>query len=134
MNDIYRQREARMIMSSRSQNYNLGTEVITDEIVQAATQAFAGKLCEDREKGITQHHKAMRAALQAVEPMLVGVPDGWKLIETAPKDGRYMLLWRINRQPFSGRYEDGEWLDPMNLCRDPSHWMPLPAAPEPDIS
>jgi hypothetical protein len=64
----------------------------------------------------------------------VSVPDGWMPIETAPKDGRYILLCRINKQPFSGRYEDGEWIDPMNLCREPSHWMPMPAAPQPGES
>lgn len=57
---------------------------MTDEVVQTATQAFAAKLCADRDNGITQHHKAMRAALEAVAPMLRGVPDGWKLTPFEP--------------------------------------------------
>ena len=58
--------------------------------------------------------------------------EGWRDIATAPKDGRYLLLCRPNYQPFSGRWIDDEWQDSMQLCREPSHWQPLPATPAPD--
>jgi hypothetical protein len=110
--------------------------VITDEVVQAATQAFAGKLCEDREKGITQHQKAMRAALEAIEPMLRGVPDGWKLIETAPKDGKYLIAQYIDEtgleQVCKAAFLSRVWASyDTAYAIEPTHWMPLPAAPKP---
>lgn len=70
----------------------------------------------------------------------------WRLIETAPKDGTWILLAGGNTQDngdtkrsvvacWGGRswdysYEEDSW----NVWRcsyaDPTHWMPLPDAPE----
>lgn len=85
------------------------------------------------------------------------VQDGWMPIETAPKDGRTMLLgypnrlgkWRTVRgQWMSDDYISEFWEEPedrspgwFETCEegeevpncwpiDPTHWMPLPAAPK----
>ncbi|MTD33991.1 DUF551 domain-containing protein [Paludibacterium denitrificans] len=83
------------------------------------------------------------------------VPDGWRDISTAPKDGRTVLLgyfnshgnWRPMRgQWFTKEYIDDNWEDgdlfaawwyetsvESNQCwlTKPTYWMPLPAAPQP---
>jgi hypothetical protein len=83
---------------------------------------------------ILQAHTALIIRLHEVTTMLEAerARRRWLPIDSAPKDGRFVSLWRANRQPFSGRYEDGEWLDAMNLCREPSHWQPLPEPPSAD--
>ncbi|MGU7839430.1 hypothetical protein ACV22V_08190 [Burkholderia sp. AW33-5] len=85
--------------------------------------------------------------------------EAWQPIETAPKDGRTLLLgypnacgkWRTVRgQWMSQNYIDECWEDPDDVepgwfetpdnaedppnCWgiDPTHWMPLPAAPTSD--
>ena len=62
------------------------------------------------------------------------VPEGWKPIETAPKDGTTVLL----RSKY-GSHGDGYWLQSARdglgawvwpyLRNEPWFWMPLPAAP-----
>ena len=78
-----------------------------------------------------------RAALSAIrEPM-----SDWQPIETAPKDGRKMLLRFTG--PFSDQMQDGVtvgrwlrgwWLDAIwatsTAHRSPTHWMPLPPPPK----
>lgn len=87
------------------------------------------------------------------------VAPGWQPIETAPKDGTEILAWREDCGPFMaqwncpdelrgmtdkdrGEWEEGElfekdWFggdsEGSYRCDDseaPTHWMPLPAAPE----
>ncbi len=69
----------------------------------------------------------------------------WRDIETAPKDGRHVMLAITNDPPGSpgyvaeGYYEvDGDrgwfasnthWTDQCDGSLFPSHWMPLPEAP-----
>ena len=90
------------------------------------------------------------AALQAE-------PQGWRPIETAPKDGRSMLLgypnragkWRTVRGQWFSDAEIAEtweeegaegWYETSVECEDlpncwsiePTHWMPLPATPPKD--
>ena len=83
--------------------------------------------------------------------------EGWRLIETAPQDGRTLLLGYFNS---AGKWRTirGEWLSQDHIYEyaedpdcmspgwhettvedddgkcwpiDPTHWMPLPAAPGP---
>lgn len=62
----------------------------------------------------------------------------WKLIETAPKDGTWVLIWETagTNTKYSpadvAHYHLGDWYnaDKQRLY-GASHWMPLPAPPTP---
>lgn len=73
--------------------------------------------------------------------------DRWQPIETAPKDGRYLLLWeQYGEAPFVGYWAKVRWsvchehVDAQggwdgaivvdNLQCPITHWMALPAAPK----
>ena len=85
-----------------------------------------------------------------VEPLYAApqpaVAAGWVPIETAPKDGSYLLLWeQYSEAPFVGYWSGGSWSvshehvdaeggwDGANvvdaLSMPITHWMPLPPAP-----
>lgn len=71
-------------------------------------------------------------ALRAITRALAQQPEGWRSIETAPKDGTRVLICHTGwYSPVVGRFELREWLDDEQMVRLPTHWMPLPAAPEP---
>ena len=65
---------------------------------------------------------------------------GWQPIETAPRDGAFVLVWNgywISAakywEPYDGTYRRGwvsETTELLELIEpQPTHWMPLPAAP-----
>lgn len=79
-------------------------------------------------------------------------PTGWRPIETAPKNGKFMLLyvpsglesgtvtvgayWKEDQRTASGRFREGHWdgwlgmdADILPSWCDPTHWMPLPDPP-----
>lgn len=73
--------------------------------------------------------------------------DPWQPIETAPRDGRYLLLWeQYGEAPFAGYWAKNRWgvchehVDALggwdgaivvdNLQCPITHWMALPAAPK----
>jgi len=76
-------------------------------------------------------------ALPAIEPA-----PAWQPIETAPKDGRWMLGAWINADDGCGyvtatvRYEGGaDWREKIGMecggpCSCPTHWQPLPEPPK----
>ena len=67
----------------------------------------------------------------------------WQAIDTAPRDGRKIILFPTNGH--HSRHNEpqptiGYWYQPPNLdykgmwitwnaCRKPTHWMPLPRSP-----
>lgn len=58
----------------------------------------------------------------------------WLPIETAPRDGRKILLCARGPRPFVGHFfsfsqRGPEWVNEVCLYRDPAHWMPLPPPP-----
>ena len=63
-----------------------------------------------------------------------GTPTGWQPIETAPRDGRRLLLWDARRDmAIFGVWSvewDGwkQWLFPLEIT-EPSHWMLIEPPP-----
>lgn len=75
----------------------------------------------------------MRAALSALPPR-----QGWMPIETALRNGEWLLLWNDDAM-FTGYWIAGGWnfVEPVEQglpphLRQPTHWMPLPAPPRQD--
>ena len=104
------------------------------------------------ESQLAQRFDAADMATVAAQGFRDGVAKGqqamWRHIETAPKDGSYLLLWeQYSDAPFVGYWSGGSWSvshehvdaeggwDGANvvdaLSMPITHWMPLPAAPGP---
>ena len=106
---------------------------------------------EDEDAQHDAAFEAVRAAIAALQ----AEPQGWMPIETAPKDGRSMLLgypnragkWRTVRGQWFSDAEIAEtweeegaegWYETSVECEDlpncwsiePTHWMPLPTPPK----
>ncbi len=65
---------------------------------------------------------------------------GWRPIETAPKDGAWILSWGKTDEPgrafmvVAWSTRDREWYSPTeDGLIDITHWMPLPAPPETEL-
>lgn len=62
--------------------------------------------------------------------------SGWKPIETAPKDGTEIDVWRdLNKERLTNAYwNDGKWCWRHYRYDEEddkiTHWMPLPDAPK----
>ena len=107
-------------MTSRSGE----TRISTERLRELALMSFTGDPAMDDDL-----YMALRE--------LAATRREWQPIETAPKSGIGVLLW----QPWKsgrdctviGHYANG-WVD--RNCDDfkpqPTHWMPLPAAPSPE--
>ena len=92
--------------------------------------------------------QALRNRAAAALASAPSAPAGeWRPIESAPKDGTRVLLWRVFDGTAIGRWgnlvpdDPQEWFDDgwidngQPICGedDPAtHWMPLPAPPSPD--
>ena len=86
---------------------------------------------------MTEREKELQAELTTPQ-----VPEGWKPIDTAPKDGKYYLFYRKSEIQSAKWLSIGTWGDdgwcyelPSNIKNGvtknlPTHWMPLPAAPK----
>lgn len=104
----------------------IGAEI---EAMKAALQADA-----------TLPARAVLAAIQSLMPDAVEADAGagwqpeWRDIETAPKDGTKILLFREHQSVVEGSWNHGGamnspyWMTPSNLF-NPTHWMPMPAPP-----
>jgi hypothetical protein len=74
-------------------------------------------------------------ALRQLEEAGLVVVECWQPIETAPKDGTFILAcWRstdLNGDlPHVVSYTEGEWRDDYGEeYMEPTHWMPLPDPP-----
>lgn len=59
----------------------------------------------------------------------------WRPIETAPRDGTVLLVWRESERGYDHArmgtdwFEGGVWQRSRRLM-PPTHWMPLPSPPE----
>jgi Lar family restriction alleviation protein len=73
--------------------------------------------------------------LEALSQAATAEPEGWRGIESAPTDGRNVLVFcprasdhGYNRIRLTWR-KDGKWQGANNTSWPPTHWMPLPASP-----
>ena len=70
--------------------------------------------------------------LEAIKPR----PPAWQPIETAPKDGTDVLLYReYSTDVGSYSYQEGRntvWACGSFMLHGPTHWMPLPTPPADD--
>jgi hypothetical protein len=56
--------------------------------------------------------------------------DGWQPIDTAPKDGDVLIYVTETDEQFVAYWDDCWRFAPNAKLKTPTHWMPLPAAPE----
>jgi hypothetical protein len=107
--------------------------------------AYARAVLESKRKGpfallsdfdIQQHNARLDRILASITTPSVPSLDGWKPIETAPKDGtcflafsdrEYVKLFVCSKAPAG---QGGEWHNrSANRWATPTHWRPLPAPP-----
>lgn len=75
-------------------------------------------------------------------PQYADLADQWQPVETAPKNGTYIIVWQPNTLEPSQTIVCWDMYDEWWHCCDgknpeirlrgvnPTHWMPLPSAPE----
>ena len=101
----------------------------TDEQVETMRQVLGDALA--KQMGIGYYYVTAETARAALA--VVPLPE-WRPIETAPKDGVFVLITDGDVVQI-GYYEDHlmAWRSDADQCRlwsDPTHWQPLPAPPE----
>ena len=77
---------------------------------------------------------ALRAALRDGDLGEAVEVQGWQPIETAPTDGGEVLVY-VGKSYVGGcviavKDTNGDWLDWDEDVWEPTHWRPLPAAPD----
>lgn len=78
---------------------------------------------ESAKQKAVEHRAALESALRvALTPM------GWQPIETAPKDGRHLILLLTPSGFPQVAYSNTWWTAGFSVECKPTHWMPLPAA------
>jgi hypothetical protein len=92
--------------------------------------------------GETRWKTELPTTATAVTAYLAAAGDGWRPIESAPKDGRSLMVWIADDQiagphvlaPISITAENAWWDDSTCDRIEPlgsvTHWRPLPAPPQ----
>ncbi len=106
---------------------------------RSENQRLTAELAETKQRLTIEeaHGERYQQELAALRSQQAAVP-AWQPIETAPKDGVFILVWNmhgINEVFWNDEEEwwhhDVEFDHTFPLRGDlPTHWMPLPAAPE----
>ena len=107
--------------------------MMTPAELRAATRRLLAEhvICRTVEETLAAR-KALEAAIDA--EAAAACPQ-WQPIETAPNK-RYLLVWSENDDiGIMRRSESGHWRrvshrDAVHPDDEPTHWMPLPTAPE----
>jgi hypothetical protein len=121
------------------------------EVVDDGDETWVGDAVWESSSGVSR-----RAAARLIARAALNAIPRWRPIESAPKDGRFVLLHVPNDQLESGavtvgayykpeeRAEDGKFLkghwdgwlgmdaDVLSSWCEPTHWMPLPEPPTDD--
>lgn len=90
--------------------------------------------CENRDPGDNEGLYAVRQEIRAGLARLSSAP-AWMPIESAPKDSTQIVLHRMG-VVWIGHYydegtENGDWFTGYDdELEQPTHWMPLPSAPQ----
>lgn len=111
---------------------------ISDEMIQAAVRAYTDQCGGFYAAG----RKPMAAALTAALAL-----QGWRTIDSAPKDGTRILIWFVHanaaysKDPIKEGWaaaHEAHWIDHngggwtwYGLCGVATLWQPLPAPPAP---
>ena len=133
--------------------YSIPRHRIQDAFILNAYKAFKQHArITELESQLAQRFDAADMATAAAQGFRDGVAKDqqatWRHIETAPKDGSYLLFWEQHSDaPFVGCWSGGSWSvshehvdaeggwDGANvvdaLSMPITHWMPLPPAPGP---
>ncbi len=77
----------------------------------------------------TDDSKRLHATVDRIAPIAERKAREWQPIESGPRDGQRVLL-RSPIYTFTGKHAAGSWIDDAGQFRDPTHWMPRPAAPK----
>ena len=118
------------------------------QLTERGAKAWAGVDAQGLREGLTAADMATASAQGFMDGVAKDQQAMWRHIETAPKDGSYLLLWeQYSDAPFVGYWSGGSWSvshehvdaeggwDGANvvdaLSMPITHWMPLPAAPGP---
>lgn len=104
---------------------------------------IASDLWRDLCDGDGEHSEALDKALilKHLRRVAGGEPTGWQPIETAPKDGTWILLWQPDNGPNIACWmdrdfpwwfiDDGKHGPYAVRGADPTHWQPVPDPPSP---
>ena len=113
---------------------------VSDEDVNAAIMAYYDVFQTSFFGTNSEHSRAMKAALESFAARIV--PEGWRPIESAPKDGTSFLAFAadpISKDP--NYFGVAQWAERQNwhprsvegwfwsFSIRPTHWMPLPSSP-----
>lgn len=114
----------------------------TPQQLEAAAFNLSAEIGADEAMKLGPHIELAYELLVAAAPASPLPGGGWQDISTAPKDGTPILITRPTSYPAEEAYHVVRWeeVDGFWFCHDgksdtwlrgpdPTHWMPLPAAP-----
>jgi hypothetical protein len=114
---------------------------ITDAMAEAQAEYELNAPYPLRAKQFEARLESINADLEKVQRALTqpAIPEGWRDISTAPKDGTKIILYPFMQSNkifvgyFTDLYDSGVWYATehghLNGMLKPTHWQPLPAAP-----
>ncbi|KQS55946.1 hypothetical protein ASG17_07800 [Brevundimonas sp. Leaf363] len=122
----------RLVIAARAVAFGDNTGAAAIKELDAASEAFAETVPWDDDPELEG-----LALTETICAEVIAAKGGeWRPIETAPRDGTYVILAEPDGSVFEGRLTDGGWYSRGNDASDhwggetyPDHWMPLPAAP-----
>ncbi len=96
-----------------------------------AGDCYVGKI---KEEELVEELRAMLQASPDTDLSVSGeVIGGWRPIETAPRKVEFRCLLGHEHSVVTGYWDGTMWVNERSLLRsefNPTHWMPLPAAPD----